>query len=268
MKKFIIPALILFFVTALTALDIQNDIIRPAQSFLGIPYKTGGVTPSGFDCSGLVYYLYKPYIPELPRISRQMANFGKEIKENQIQPGDLLFFATGSSSRTITHVAIYIGQDSILHSISNGPDRGVTITSLSARYWRNRFYSAARILPEETPRSEKVTNQQFAKGKYTGNVVNGEPDGQGVLVMNNGDRYEGSFDHGVFNGKGTYTHANGKDQTGEFKDGHFTEDSGQEKNYLIEEDSPWETFDGIVEGDFQLWLKAEQEAFKKWKDNN
>ncbi len=228
----------------------------------------GGISPSGFDCSGFVNYLYKPFVPALPRISSQIADFGHAISRDSLIPGDLVFFATGSSSSRITHVAIYIGQDSLLHAISNGPDRGVTITSLSARYWKNRYYSAARVLPEMGKEVKTVEDLRFAKGYYSGDVVNGEPQGQGILEMDNGDRYEGAFFAGMFHGRGTYTWANGQSQSGDFQNGRFLSDQKKGENYLKKEDSPWEDFDGLVEGDFQLWLNQEKDSFEEWKKHN
>ena len=149
-KKLLLNLFIFIIVSSVFSLDIYTDIIQPGQTLVGSSYKNGGTSPSGFDCSGFITYLYKKYVPGLPRISRNMAGFGESVKRGSILPGDLIFFATGSSSG-ITHVAIYIGQNSIIHAISNGPNRGVTITSLSARYWQSRYHSAARVVPNSIP---------------------------------------------------------------------------------------------------------------------
>ncbi len=266
MSKFLVFPLLLMNLF-LYSLDIQKDIIQKGESLIGTPYKLGGVSPGGFDCSGFINFLYKPFVPDIPRISRQIASFGTPVNRDAVKPGDLIFFATGSSSRTITHVAVYIGQNSILHAISNGPDRGVTVTSLTAGYWKSRYFSAARVLPETSESSGEVSIR-FAKGNYTGEIRNGEPEGFGVLEMENGDRYEGMFSEGTFHGSGTYTRANGQKQTGTFLDGRFTGTGSQEENYLQKEDSPWDRFDGVVEGDFQLWLQQEKDSFEEWKKHN
>ncbi len=289
MKKNILFLILIFVVAYSTfSLDVYKKIIQPGETLVGTPYRSGGVSPSGFDCSGFVTYLYKKYVPGLPRLSRNMAGFGIPVKRSAIVPGDLIFFATGSSAGNITHVAIYIGQNSILHSISNGPNRGVTITSLSSRYWDKRYFSAVRVLENSVSEisvnndgsggqkqakeniSEKtnVTNLQFAKGKYTGKILAGEPEGQGVLAMNNGDRYEGLFKSGLFEGLGTYFWADGRKQTGMFKGGKFQGTQNKGNNYMLKKDSPWDTWDGIVEGDFKLYLKQDKDAFKEWKKNN
>jgi len=277
MKKVLCSAAFLIMaVSNVCSLDILEDIIRPGESLVGTPYRSGGTTPSGFDCSGFVLYLYNKYSPGLPRISSQMADFGTPVSRSDVLPGDLLFFATGSSSALITHVAIYIGQNSILHAISNGPNRGVSITNLSARYWNKRYFSAVRIFDKvnsfaaEDSRGEKrvVENMTYAKGRYSGAIVNGEPEGQGLLIMNNGDRYEGMFSQGVFEGMGTYYWADGKNQSGEFRDGLLVSAPEKGENYMERKDSPWETWDGVVEGDFQLWLQQEQDDFQNWKQTH
>ena len=268
MNKMLLPFLMILSLSSLNALNVQNDIIDKGVGMIGTPYVYGGINPSGFDCSGLVYYLYKPYVSNLPRVSAYMAEYGSKIDRSHLVPGDLVFFATGSYPRRVTHVAIYIGQDSILHSISNGPDRGVTVTPLSAAYWADHYFSSARILPAGTGEVERVEDRTYAKGTFSGEVVNGEPEGEGVLVMNNGDRYEGDFSDGVFDGSGTYTRRDGTQMAGEFTDGRLPEGQSQEDNYLLTKDSPWESYRGKVEGDYRLWLEAEQNAFEEWKKQN
>lgn len=282
-KNILLILLISLVISRAFTLDILKEIIQPGQALVGTSYRNGGTSPSGFDCSGFVTYLYKKYIPGLPRVSRNMAKYGESVQRASIVPGDLIFFATGSSSG-ITHVAIYIGQNSIIHSISNGPNRGVTITSLSARYWQSRYHSAVRIVSDSTfadsPGSglsgtddgnkRFVEEVQFSRGKYSGEIVNGEPEGQGTLIMSNGDKYEGTFSEGTFEGKGTYTWADGRSHSGEFHEGEIVDVSIADKgeNYLLKKDSPWETWDGIVEGDFNLWLENDKNAFQEWKKNN
>lgn len=278
----------------LWGIDIQQEIILPAQSYIGSGYCRGGTASPCFDCSGFVTAIYRSYVPSLPRISRDMARVGQAVARDRLQPGDLVFFATSGRSDQITHVAIYIGQDSIIHAISDGPNRGVAVTPLSARYWRTRFHSARRVLPSgDVEQSRSVVGIKLANGVYTGSLSNGEPSGTGVLALDNGDRYEGAFQNGVFHGEGIYLWATGDRYSGAFRDGTLhgpgvlttstgtrtvgrwangvlvDTDTPQAKptpeTYDATEASPWDTWDGIVEGDYYAWRDAEDDAFKEFQ---
>jgi len=302
--------LVLSVVVPVSAIDVEREIIVPAQSYLGNGYCRGGESPPCFDCSGFITALYRPFVPDLPRISRDMARRGSPVSRTDLVPGDLVFFATAGRSDAVTHVAIYIGRDSIIHAISDGPNRGVTITPLSARYWRTRFHSARRVLqpggraegdvrPDGTGDTEgtgDIDGIRYADGTYRGALDGGEPHGFGRLAMDNGDRYEGDFIRGVFEGTGTYlwkngdryeggfiagqfdgpgtfTSAAGGSVSGVWQDGEYVDRSGGAagttpsvpETYPDEVESPWDTWDGIVEGDYYAWRRAETESFEAFK---
>ncbi len=137
-------ALLLFATDA--AGEQVSGILQKADSLVGTPYRTGGISPGGFDCSGFVSYLYRPTLPGIPRISRDMARIGEPVNYGEWRPGDLLFFATGSDPSRINHVAIWYGNGILIHRISDGPETGVVETPYEARYWKRRYVSARRIL--------------------------------------------------------------------------------------------------------------------------
>lgn len=290
MNRTLLLILLLVFVlpaVSIGAGDILQDIIQKAQAHVGSGYCRGGTAPPCFDCSGFVGYVMRPYAAGLPRTSRDMARYGTPVNRQELQPGDLVFFTTTSRRDVISHVAIYIGQDSIIHSISDGPDRGVHITSINARYWHSHYYSAGRVLQAEygTPEAPEAPGTfepiRYAKGIYTGDLKGGEPNGDGVLRLDNGDRYEGQFLEGLFHGEGTYTWKNGAVYRGEFENGEihgqgvYTSSSGElqegrwEKGtyttYMQEKDSPWDSWDGYIRGDFEAWQQQERESFEQWK---
>ncbi len=283
------------------AFDLSAEILQPARALLGSGYCRGSAAPPCFDCSGFVTYLYRDHVPRLPRISRDMALTGTPVNRDSLQPGDLVFFATGADRTTISHVAVYVGQNSIIHAISDGPNRGVAMTELSSRYWRTRYAAARRVLAASRApdRDETDAPMEFARGTYRGDLKNGEPHGRGTLELTNGDRYqgdfldgqfhgrgtylwtsgatyEGSFANGAFHGSGTYTATNGSTTRGTWSNGELTGTAATEadydavraETYFDVADSPWETFDGIVTGDFEAWFEAEQDAFEAWKENN
>lgn len=147
MKRLTAIALALLACGALAAGDARTEIVRKAQSYVGCSYRTGGTKPAEFDCSGFVGFIVRPFVPELPRLSRDMADSGIPIAKADLAPGDLVFFATTAVPGAISHVALYIGDGNIIHAISDGPQRGVNITPLDARYWKNHFARAVRVLP-------------------------------------------------------------------------------------------------------------------------
>lgn len=263
------------------AVDVQREIVLPAQSYLGAGYCAGGTNPPCFDCSGFVTAIYADVAPGIPRMSRDMARFGAAVERSELRPGDLIFFVTGPRAGVITHVAIYMGQDSIIHAISDGPNRGVTVTPLSARYWSRRYSGARRVVEATEGASPQEEPLQFALGRYTGDLLNGEPHGQGRMVMDNGDVYVGEFRDGAFHGSGTYQWTNGDRYNGTFSHGamdgtgELVRSSGERitgesapRTYNQTATSPWDTWDGNVMGDFYAWQAQQEEAFEEWKRNN
>ncbi len=137
----------LFDSNLLTRLDQSiNNILIEARTYIGTPYRYGGTSRRGIDCSA---FMQKAFLAEgisLPRISAQQAKIGYPIPKNQIKPGDLLFFSTTSRTR-ITHVglAIQVGDDGQVHFIHAASSKGVSISSLDEQYWDSRFRWARRV---------------------------------------------------------------------------------------------------------------------------
>lgn len=123
-----------------------GKIIANAASYKGTPYRYGGTSHKGMDCSGLIYVAFQKEGRKLPRVSRAMAKQGKAISLKNIRKGDLLFFKTGGSWR-INHVGLVSsvrnGEIFFLHATIK---RGVTVSSLSLKYWKRAFVKAKRVL--------------------------------------------------------------------------------------------------------------------------
>ncbi len=133
-------------VSSTTVKKKASSIIKYAKSFNGTRYKLGGTTKKGMDCSGLIYTSFKKENVVLPRTSRSMSTKGKKISLSKVVPGDLLFFKTNNRKNVINHVGLVIsikGKISFIHASSS---RGVMISGLNERYWKNSFASARRIL--------------------------------------------------------------------------------------------------------------------------
>ena len=123
--------------------DIRQSIVDYAKNFIGTKYVYGGTSPSGFDCSGLVYYVFKQYGYTLGRTATAQYGCGTKISKSELQPGDLVFFTYYGGS-SIGHVGIYIGGGQFIHSVK--PGVSVRITSLSDSYYTSNYYGACRIL--------------------------------------------------------------------------------------------------------------------------
>jgi murein DD-endopeptidase len=120
---------------------VQN-LLQHALALLGTPYRWGGTGTDGFDCSGLVGYVFHNALGiDLPRVSRDMATSGQLISDRSaLSPGDLVFF--GKKGR-VDHVGIYVGNGRFLHAPRTGRD--VTVSSLESGYWSNKYMQARRV---------------------------------------------------------------------------------------------------------------------------
>jgi len=123
---------------------VQSEVVARALRYLGTPYRWGGNGPYAFDCSGFVIYVLRPFGVTLPRRSRDMASSGVHVDRSDLQPGDLLFFAT-AGGRTVSHVGMYIGGGQLIHS-STARSGGVIISNLHSDYFTRTFVTARRVL--------------------------------------------------------------------------------------------------------------------------
>jgi hypothetical protein len=168
-KPGILPAILFFlfiailFITPSSLLAITQDKSTQINSFIssidtnkveyfqsqvdkyiGIPYRTGGSTEKGFDCSGFVRQVYSEFFGlDLPHQSGSQSSlpFMQKITKDDLITGDLVFFTTGKKHKRISHVGIYLSDGRFIHAAKGG----VTVSSLDSSYWKARFFVAKRV---------------------------------------------------------------------------------------------------------------------------
>jgi murein DD-endopeptidase len=118
----------------------HQPVLDVAISELGTPYRYGGSTPRGFDCSGLVYYVYYKAGIRVPRSTTAQYRHARPVTLMNLQPGDLVFFRM--ARRSVSHVGIYAGNGRFIHAPSKG--RVVSYDSLNDPYWKKRLVAAGR----------------------------------------------------------------------------------------------------------------------------
>jgi cell wall-associated NlpC family hydrolase len=115
------------------------------MTFLGVKYVYGGTSPSGFDCSGLVYYCYRHFGYSVNRTASGLAYNGTAVSSSELQPGDVILF-TAQDGNYIGHTGIYIGNGQFIHAPHTGDV--VKISSLSSTYYTNHYWGARRIVSD------------------------------------------------------------------------------------------------------------------------
>lgn len=120
---------------------LNYRMARNVEQMVGAPYRWGGTTPAGFDCSGLVYYAYRQLGITPPRTTWDQYQSSRPVNRAALVAGDLLFFRL--DGRRVSHVGIYLGQNRFVHAPATG--KNVTYDNLNAPFWRQRFLRAGRL---------------------------------------------------------------------------------------------------------------------------
>lgn len=119
---------------------VANSLWRVFERYEGTPYQYGGMSDSGFDCSGFIATAFDEALGrQLPRTTSQMLATGKTVPPDQLRAGDLVFFRIKGKDQ---HAGIYMGEDKFIHSSTS---LGVTRSSLNGYYWRNRLSQVRRF---------------------------------------------------------------------------------------------------------------------------
>ncbi len=118
-----------------------QQIVSIAESLVGSPYRYGGASPRGFDCSGLVYYTHQQLDITVPRTTKQQAHFKSSKQLSTAQPGDILFFKIYGDQ--VSHVGIYTGNNQFIHAPKSG--KYVSYASMNEPYWQERLVKVSTL---------------------------------------------------------------------------------------------------------------------------
>ena len=116
----------------------STDVIQTARAQIGTPYKWGGTSPGGFDCSGFLQFVYQAEDIQIPRTVSDIWNYGTPVEQPSV--GDLIFFETYKPGPS--HAGIYLGDGKFIHA---GESRGVEISEMDNPYWSPKYLGAKRI---------------------------------------------------------------------------------------------------------------------------
>jgi peptidoglycan DL-endopeptidase CwlO len=147
----LISRIVLVFVLSLTLVPTMNasaatkgeEIVAFAKKYAGTPYSFGGTSPSGFDCSGFLYYVYGKFGIDLPRTSAEQYRVGTAVSKLELLPGDIVLFEN-TYKPGISHSGIYVGNNSFISAETSG----IKVSSLSSSYWGPRFVKGKRVLDQ------------------------------------------------------------------------------------------------------------------------
>lgn len=118
-----------------------KNITEEAKRYIGVPYRFGGITPEGFDCSGFIQYVFNRQGIDLPRSADEQFERGNKININSLRPGDLVFFNTYDEG--VSHSGIYIGSGDFISATTS---QGIAIATMKNGYWHDRYIGASRVL--------------------------------------------------------------------------------------------------------------------------
>jgi hypothetical protein len=154
----------------------RDKVINAAMKYLNTPYRYGGVSSSGLDCSGFIYVSFRDALGvSLPRSASELYSWAEKIPLDKAQPGDLLFFKTDGTGN-ISHVALYLGSQRFIHAASEGEHTGVIYTSLGEGSWSRTYAGVGRAFPETSSYYKQIEASGKTASSSTGNWSGGRFD--------------------------------------------------------------------------------------------
>lgn len=151
------------------ALELRHSLMALAQKQLGKPYIYGSTGTRGFDCSGLMYYLYKQHGITLERGASGQLSCGIAVARDGLQVGDLIFFREPYESYPCSHVGIYVGNNQIIHAGRTG----IAYATLEGSYFGEYYLCARRIINTGNAQLQQITSVNVTRSLLTGSGVSG-----------------------------------------------------------------------------------------------
>ncbi len=142
---------------------IVDSLINCAKNYLGVPYRSGGRSGKGFDCSGFTSYVFSRFGFDIPRTSYEQASAGKAVNMAEMQKGDLIFFkGRNNRSKSIGHVGIVISaKGEKIKFIHASVNHGISIETIESTYYRPRFVKSVRLVDSILPVPEICSSIGF-----------------------------------------------------------------------------------------------------------
>ena len=126
--------------------SVRSQVLDYASTFLGVPYVYGGSSPKGFDCSGFTSYVYKHFNVSLPHSSASQYTRVTKVSRDNLQPGDLVFFASSAGGSKINHVGIYVGNGNFIHAPR--PGKNVCYERLNNSYYVEHYIGCGTLIKD------------------------------------------------------------------------------------------------------------------------
>jgi probable lipoprotein NlpC len=123
---------------------INKILVNKCQDYLGTPYKFGGTTKAGMDCSGLIFAVFKEMGEDIPRVSYKQAEHFEEIEKEEIKPGDLVYFKVNSERINHTGIVSRIENREEIYFLHASTSAGVREDNLFSKYWKSKFVKVTR----------------------------------------------------------------------------------------------------------------------------
>lgn len=137
----------------------RATLVKVAKSFTGAPYRYGGDSVRGLDCSAFVRKMYDIFDVQLPRTAREQYHVGVKVAKSELSVGDLVFFKTRRNAKFPTHVGIYIGEENFIHA-SSSCQRGVKVDTIADGYYQKAYIGATRVKSSSNDKSDTADSSK------------------------------------------------------------------------------------------------------------